>query len=80
MLDPATAPLGLGGLVLAVERGLALYRGVRRSHTPSLQKTDVDEIVRDALSLHAERMENLFVDALGETRRDLENHMRDLLR
>ena len=63
---------------MAVERGLALYRGVRRA--PSLQKADVDEIVRDALSLHAERMENLFVDALGETRRDLENHMRDLLR
>lgn len=79
MLDPNTAPLGLGGLVLAAERSIALWRGFK-PRPKSLSREDVDEIVRDALSLHAEQMENLIVDALGETRRDLENHMRDLLR
>lgn len=80
MLDPNTAPLGLGGLVLAVERGIALWRGTKHAKVERMTKADVDEIVRDALSLHAERMENLFVDALGETRRELADHMRDLLR
>lgn len=79
VLDPVTAPLGLGGIVLAVERGLALWRQTR-PRPKGLVREDVDEIVRDALSLHAERMENLFVDALGETRRELADQMRDLLR
>ncbi len=71
MLDPNTAPLGFGGLVLAVERGIALWRGVRHQRVERMTKQDVEEIVRDALSLQAERMENAFGHALGETRREL---------
>lgn len=71
MLDPNTAPLGVGGLVLAIERGIALWRGAKHSRVERMTKADVDEIVRDALSLHTERMENVFAEQLGDVRREL---------
>lgn len=75
MIDPATSSLTAGGLILAIERSLAAYRGFRHARVERMTKDDVEEIVRDALSLHAERMENLVVDQLGKTRVELENQI-----
>lgn len=72
MLDPATAPLGLGGLILAAERSIALWRGFK-PRPKALSREEVDELIRDALSLHEERMENVVVEALGKTRREIED-------
>ncbi len=47
MLDPNTAPLGLGGFVLAVERSIALWRNTRKREP----RTDLREDVRNALTV-----------------------------
>ena len=47
MLDPNTAPLGFGGIVLAVERGIALWRNTRKRDS----RNDLREDVRNALTV-----------------------------
>lgn len=94
MLDPSTAPLGVGGLVLAVERGFALWRGFKYrniSHRELAEALDaVKGDVRDALSTHQlqaglERrdLEKAILAALNDVRQeqavDLQDARTDIL-
>lgn len=94
MLDLTTAPLDLGGLVLAVERGFAFWRGLKHRGITDKELREalasVKEDVRDALStaqlqagLERRDLEKALLAALNDIRQeqaaDLQNARTDLM-
>lgn len=71
MLDPTTAPIGLGGLVLAVERSFALWKGFKYKGITQRELTDALASLREDVSdmLSTAQLQG------GLERRDLEKSL-----
>lgn len=88
MLDPATGFISLGGLTVTVERGFALWRGVKQKGVSARELTeamdDVKGDVRDALAtaqlqggLERRDLEKAILAALDDLRQELTGVIRE---